>query len=233
LTRPVRSPREAASFVDRVGIALVFPRDGIPLPSLWEAVAGDQPVEWVIEKEDGTKDFSPEMERVWSWKDELPAQKRACAGKHLRGWATLVSLKVLPSLYALTGLPAREDGFRQTELSSLEREVAEAVLVLGPLSSPELRQAIGCEDTARVNRALDLLQRKLVLTKAGTVTQGQGWPAGTYDVLARRYKLGRLPDEEVARLDIARIINAPDAPTLARTTGWNKREAARIFGALA
>lgn len=223
--------REAATFVDRSGIALVFPAERLPLPSLWEAVAGDRPVEWAVEREDGKKDFPPEMAKVWSWKDELAAEKLACAGKHVRGRAALVSLDVLPALYSLTGMPAHEAGFRVLDLPSLEREVAEAVLVLGPSSAPEIRRAIGYEDTGRVSRALDRLQGKLVLTKAGTVQQEHGWPATTYDVVARRYPLGRLPDVDASRAHIAFVVKPADPAALARVTGWTRAVATKALEA--
>ena len=42
MPRPVRSLAAAAAFVDRVGIALVFPKNDIVLPSLYGAVAGTE-----------------------------------------------------------------------------------------------------------------------------------------------------------------------------------------------
>src|SRR5437763_15322322 len=92
-----RTLEAAAQFVDRVGLALVFPKRDVPLPSLFEAVAGPGPVHWAEERDDGKMAFTPEMELVWSWKDDLPARRLACAGKHLRGWPALVSPRLLPA----------------------------------------------------------------------------------------------------------------------------------------
>jgi hypothetical protein len=39
--RRVGSVERAAAFIDDVGFALLFPAPRVPLPSLWEAVAGD------------------------------------------------------------------------------------------------------------------------------------------------------------------------------------------------
>jgi hypothetical protein len=238
VARRPRSLRSAAAFVDRAGIALVFPRDDVVLPSLWEAVAGSRTVEWVEEHEDGSKHFTPEMDRVWSWKDELAAERLCCAGKHVRGWQSLVSLSLLPSLYALTGRRGRPDDFREPgQFSPLELDIAEAVLELGASSGPDIRKQIASHDTARVNRAIDSLQRRLVLTKAGVIEQEHGWPAGTFDLTARRYALGRLPAPHDARralaraaLDAAGELSAAD---LGAVFGWRRAEAGETLESLA
>ena len=88
-----------------MGIAALFPGTDLVLPSLWEAIAGSRDVDWAIRDEETGKyvSFTPEMNRCWGWKDELPERKLVCAGKHLGGRASLVSIAILPVLYALTG----------------------------------------------------------------------------------------------------------------------------------
>src|SRR5438034_1242840 len=91
---------DAAAFVDRVGIALVFPKDDIVLPSLWTAAGGEDE----FSERDAAGNFlrwTPAMAFVWPTKDELPAQKLCAAGKHVRGRASLIALDVLPALVAL------------------------------------------------------------------------------------------------------------------------------------
>ena len=128
MARRIRSIRGAAAWVDRVGLAVLYPSDDLVLPSLWEALTGRQDVDWAV-REDGGKfvDFTPEFARVWNWKDELPEQRLVCAGKHLGGKASLVSLRMLPALYALTGRRGRPDDFVDEELSPVERDVANGV----------------------------------------------------------------------------------------------------------
>src|SRR5258708_10018100 len=98
---PVRSLAAAAAFVDRAGLALVFPKATVALPSLFEAVAGSAPTPWAEMREDGKMEMTPDLSLVWGWKDELAEARLACAGKHLRGLLSLVSLRLLPALYAL------------------------------------------------------------------------------------------------------------------------------------
>jgi hypothetical protein len=225
----VRSLRDAAAFVDRAGLALVFAKEGVPLPSLHEAVAG-RGAHWVDEREDGKMAMTPELSKVWAWKDELAEARLACAGKHVRGWPALVSLALLPSLYALTGRSGAPADFRDVVLPPLEREVAEAVLEAAPADSLDIRRAVGVRDTRRVARAIDSLQRQLVLTRAGTVRREQGWPGTAYDVLPRRYALDRLPEPGEARARLAaavlRTAGELSAADLSRVLGFSRAESA-------
>lgn len=236
---PVVSLEGAAAFVDRVGIALVFPRAGIVLPSLFEAVAGPGPVRWAQQREDGKLEFTPEMQRVWAWKDELAARRLACAGKHVRGWPALVSLALLPALYALTGRAGEPEDFREAVMPPLHREVAEAVLGHAPADSRDLRRLTGRRDARTVNRAVDALQRALVLTRVGTVQREQGWAGTAYDLLARRYRseLRRLPAPDRARAELAAAVLGAagelSAVDLARALGMGRAEAAAALAQLA
>jgi hypothetical protein len=202
------------------------------LPSLWEALTGRQDVDWSI-RDDGGRfvDFTPDFARVWNWKDELPEQKLVCAGKHLGGRASLVSLGLLPVLYALTGRAGRPDDFREEELSPVERDVAEALLETGPASSTELPNLAGHE-RKRVRSAAERLQRRLILTAAGRQEQDQGWPAIVLDILPRRYgdRLGTLPDADPARTQLAATIlrsaGELSAADVAAVIGVTRKEAA-------
>src|SRR5262245_30653836 len=225
----LRSLSAAAAFVDRVGVALIFPKQAVALPSLFEQVAGPGPIPWA-EDRDGRLEFTPEMAKVWAWKDELAESRLACAGKHVRGWPALVSLALLPALYALTERSGAPDDFRQAVLRPLEREVAEAVLERAPADSRDIRRAVGVRDTGRVNRAIDSLQRQLVLTRAGTIQREAGWPGTSYDVLPRRYPLTALPAPERARAELAAAVvrSAGDlSPAeLSRALGFSRAESA-------
>jgi hypothetical protein len=234
----VRSLQGAAAFVDRAGIVLVFAKEGIELASLSEAVAGPGPFQWMEEREDGKVQFGPEAARVWEWKDRLAADRLACAGKHVRGWPALVSLALLPALYALTGRAGAPDDFRQEDLPPLERDVAEVVLAAAPTDSREIRRLLGGRDTARVNRAIDSLQRRMVLTRAGTVEREAGWPGTAYDMLAGRYadRLRELPRPDEARAEMAAAVlrRGPlSVGDLRRAVGFTSAEALAALERLA
>jgi hypothetical protein len=203
------------------------------LPSLWEAVAGTIEVTWSIRDEETGKfsSFTPEMDKVWRWKDELPERGLACVGKHLGGWVCLVAPRLLGALYARCGRQGAAEDFRDDDaLTPLQRELAEAVLEAGPSTGPELRRLVGC-DKKEAEPAIRRLQRALVLTHSGLVRRDQGWGAVAVDLLARRWgeHLRALPAPDEARRTLAATlltaageVSAADA---AGALGIRQREA--------
>jgi len=231
----VRSLEEAASFVDRVGVALAWGKVDLVLPSLWEGIAGFD-ADWAIRDAAGKPTgFTPEFDRFWRWKDELAERRLVCAGRHFGNAAFLIAPRLLGAAYAPTGRPGTAEDFRDAELETLDLEVAEAVLENGPLSGPEIRRLVGTTDRKAVDRAVARLQRGFVLTNAGAVEQSRGWRAIRQDVFARRWKgsLRRLPSEDEARralamavLEAAGEISAAD---LGGALGWRRKQAASVL----
>ena len=185
----VRTLEQAAAWVDEVGLAVLFPNGDYVLPSLWEAVAGHPDMNWE----------APETWKVWEWKDELPARRLACVGLHVARTSSLVSPALVSSLYALAG---------EHELEGLEAEIAEAARELDrPATRRELRLLVGA-DKRLGDRAVNALQRKLVLTNAGLDTEGSGWGATLHDLFERRWRrrLQRLPAREDALATLAAAV---------------------------
>jgi hypothetical protein len=190
----LRSLEQAAAWIDEVGVALLFPNGDYVLPSLWEAVAGAPDVDWAIRNEEGKYvAFTPNMRKVWSWKDELPGGRLACVGLHVARTSSLVAPRLVAALYAATA-EARE------RIDGLELEIVQAAESLGrPAGRRELRMLVGAEKRF-ADRAINALQRKLVLTNAGLTDEGSGWAATLHDLFTRRWKakLRRLPAREDA-----------------------------------
>jgi hypothetical protein len=219
----IRTIRGAVSWIDRVGLATIFPIDDLVLPSLWEAVAGTQEITWSSRDEEGRfLDFSPEFGRVWRWKDELPERRLVCVGKHVRGRSALVSLRVLPALYAARPEPE--------EPAPLEQAVIDFLTEHGPCSTADLPDLVGY-DRKPVARAVDRLQRRLVLTGAGAQERSQGWPAVIVDLLARRYadQLRRRPERDAAQSQLAELVlrsaREVSAADLAAVIGSTRKQA--------
>jgi hypothetical protein len=235
----ISSLEAAAAFVDRVGIAVAWGKADLVLPSLWSGIAGPD-ADWAIRDETGKAiEFSPEFRRLWLWKDELPERRLACAGKHFGSAALLIAPRLLAAAYALTGRSGAVDDFRDDELETLEREVAEVVLENEPLTGPEIRRLLGTTDRKAVDRAVARLQRRFVLTNAGAVEQSQGWRAIRQDLFARRWskKLRRLPATEDARRELAlAVLSGTDevsAADVAGALGWRRKQAESVLTELA
>jgi hypothetical protein len=228
----------AAAFIDSAGIAVAWGKADLVLPSLWGAVGGPD-ADWAIRDEGGKPTgFSPEFERLWHWKDELPERRLACAGKHFGSAALLIAPRLLAAAYALTGRSGAAEDFREGELETLEREVAEAVLENEPLTGPEIRRLLGTTDRKAVDRAVARLQRRFVLTNAGASEQSRGWRAIRQDLFARRWResLRRLPAEEEARRELAlAVLGGTDevsAADVAGALGWRRKQAEAVLAKL-
>ncbi len=203
-----------------------------------EALTGREDVDRAVRDDDGRfVDWTPDMARVWNWKDELPEQRLVCAGKHLGGRASLVSLRLLPALYALTGRSGKPKDFEDEELSPIEHDVAAALLENGPTSSAELPHLAGHE-RKRTHAAAERLQRRLIVTAAGRQERDRGWPAVILDILPRRYRdqLRKLPKADAARTDLAatvlRSAREISAADLAAVIGGPRKEAAAALDVL-
>jgi len=229
---PARTLARAAAFVDDVGFALVFPtRVSTPLPSLYEA-SSDRP----LQNEGVGLDWSPDAERVWGWKDELPRRGLAWYGRFLRGRPSLLSPAMLADLYPRSGEP---DDFRGAALDTDARRIAETILLSGPTSTALLREALdayGSMGRARFDRALTQLGRALVVTHLGIEEQDAGWPAAILELTTRAFEVTGPADPAEARLRAARrfldtMIRARPYE-LGNAFGWGADGARQAFGAL-
>jgi hypothetical protein len=187
-------------------------------------VNGSPADNWAVRDEDGGfVRWTEEMGFLWHAKDDLPAQGLVCVGKHVARVATCVAPRLVPTLVAAADSPEPE---------GLEADVAEAVSREGPLTGPELRDALGASKKD-VDKAVASLHRQLVLTNSHLVEQDGPWGAIAHDLLARKWKLPkRLPSRERARrelallfLDAAREVTAADL----RPLGWRRKEAAAVL----
>lgn len=211
----MRTIAQAAKWIDEVGVALLYPNGDYVLPSLWEQLTGHSAMDWE----------APETWKVWGWKDELPERRLACVGLHVVRTTGLVAPRLVSSVYALTA-EARES------LDGLEAEIAEASRSLRrPATRGELRLLVGA-DKRLGDRAINALQRKLVLTNAGVDHESSHWGATLHDLFARRWreKIRRLPprEEALARLAAAVLRSAGEisAADLAAALRIRRREAA-------
>jgi hypothetical protein len=220
----VRTLEAAAAWVDEVGLALLFPKTDVVLPSLWEQVNGSPEDNWSIRDEEGTfVRWSDELAFLWGAKDDLPAEGLVCVGKHLARVATCVAPRLVPLLVAATE-PAEPDADEQAIEAAIRSE--------GPLTGPQLRALTGLTKK-EVDKAVALLHRGLVLTNSHLVEQDGPWGAIAHDLLTRKWDVRDPPSRAEARRELARIVldlaGELTAADLAGPFGWRRQEAAVIL----
>ena len=225
----VRTLEAAAAWIDDVGLALVFPKADVVLPSLWEQVNGSADQNWAVRDPDGGfVRWTEEMGFLWGAKDELPAQGFACVGKHVARVATCVAPRLVPVLAAAV---------EPVEATDDELIVVDAIAVEGPLTGPQLRDVTGLQKR-ELDKLVAALHRRLVLTNAQLVEQDGPWGAIAHDLVARKWRLpARLPDLAEARLTLAQLLLARTgeltAADLAGPFGWRRRAAADLLDEIA
>jgi hypothetical protein len=207
---------QAAKWVDKVGIALLFPKADVVLPSLWEQVSGLQVTDWDAE----------EMNFFWWAKDELPARGLVCVGKHLSRHVACIAPRLLPVLVAANG-EKEDDG----------DPLVEAIRSAGPMTGPELRDATGLAKK-EVDRSIASLHHRLVLTNDHLVHEGSTWGTLAHDLLASKWSLPpQLPSREDARAELATIVlghaGELTAADLGGALGWRRNEAAAVLDEIA
>jgi hypothetical protein len=220
----VRTLKQAAAWVDGVGLALLLPKADVVLPSLWEQVNGSPERSWAIREPDGTfVRWSEEMGFLWGAKDDLPAAGLVCVGKHLAKVVACVAPRLVPTLVAANG--AEPEG---TELL-----VAETIREAGPLTGPQLREATGLVKK-EIDKAIASLHHSLVLTNSHLVEQDGPWGALAHELIERKWPLPRrLPSREEARRDLAALVLGQagelTAADLGGALGWRRKEAAAVL----
>jgi hypothetical protein len=224
-SRRIRSMDAAAQFVDAVGFSLLFASaQGIELPSLFEAMKG--------RRDAHIDDWDADADRLWVWKNDLPATRRAYYGKVLAGGKpVLVSLRMLPYLYALSAPQSVEAEYQCGGLSHYAKRVYDALRAGGPTPTLALRVAAGLDrstSSVHYHHALDELQRALIIAPVGQTIETGAWASQIFDLVERWFphqvERARRIDVQVARRRVVeryvRTVVAAQPSMLARVLGW-------------
>ncbi len=172
---------DAAQFIDTVGFCLLFASthaSRIELPSLFEAVKG--------RRDAHIEDWDKDSDKVWVWKNDLPATRRAYYGKAMTGKPIFISLAMLPNIIALFAPETRSvnEEYQRGRISQASKRVYDTLSAIGPTPTLALREATGL-DQPRYHRALDELQRALVILPVGATLERGAWPSQIFDLVAR------------------------------------------------
>lgn len=238
-SQKLRTKEQAVAFVNKRGFVYFWPIQGVVLPSLWAATAGDRPV---------PNEHDDPGHITWAWKDELLDKRVWYYARILRRRNTFISFDHLPHFYALSpnyGDPD-EDYLLQYEQGLLTQEtklVYEALLKEGPLDSISLRRAARLsnpESTSRFTRALDTLQIEFKVLPTGVAEAGAWRYAFYYDLTHRYYpdlieQAGKI-SEPAARQKILMTyfhsVGAASRRDVAKLFNWRPEDLDRTFAAL-
>ncbi len=221
----VRTFGDAAQFIDQVGFCLLFASErGVELPSLFEAVKG--------RRDAHIDDWDADSDRVWVWKTDLPAARRAYYGKALAGGKPVfISLKLLPHFLALTAPESVEKEYARGRITHDARRVHDVLRANGPMPTTALREAAGM-DVKRYHRALDELQRAMIILPVGAIVERGAWTSQIFELLVRwfpkQFEQAQRMDAETARRALVkqyvRTVVAATVSQMARVFGWNRAE---------
>ena len=233
---------DAIAFLDDVGFCFLFPIKEVELPSLWDAVCGRV-------KAVPNEHHDPHIQKTWGWKDTSLDKRWWYYGKLLRKRATLVSLELLPSFYALSenyGDPANDylQQYLDGRLSHEAKLIYEALLEHGPQHVIELRRLArltGKSRTSAFQRALAELQADLKILPVGVARAGAWHYAFIYEIVSRWYpdlseRARPIRGDQARRTLLATYLDNVIAATVdqaARLFGWVKRDVERAAAQLA
>ncbi|RLA82090.1 MAG: hypothetical protein DRG31_07875 [Deltaproteobacteria bacterium] len=185
--RRIQTVEEARAFVEEVGFCHFWPIKDVETPNLFHAIAGRvRPVP--MEHDD------PDISKCWGWKDQSLGKKWWYYGKLLRRRATLVSLDLLPTLYACSENYGDLNGYLQEYragmLTAEAKQIYEALLTHGPLDTIRLRREarMSAESAkSRFERALVELQVGLKVLPIGVARAGAWRYAFIYEIVQRHF----------------------------------------------
>lgn len=191
---------DAGRYIQRYGFCWLFaPRDRkLELPSLFEAVKG--------KRDAHIDDWDGDSDRVWAWKNDLPATKRAYYGKAFAGKPVFVSLKILPYVIAALGQEDAARAYEHGGLSYDAKRVHDALAQFGAQPTQNLKRLggfTGKEGNARYHKALDELQVKLIAAPMGATKEGMAWTSQIFDLVTRWFEPQARQAKEIG-LDTAR-----------------------------
>jgi DNA glycosylase AlkZ-like len=238
----IKTEAEALSFLDDVGICLLFSAQDVELPSLWGALCGeDRPLP---ERHD-----DHELGLAWHWKDSLPVAGKVLYGKFLRKRPVFISLDLAPHFYALSpnyGDPDQDylQEYLDGRLSVEAKQVYEVLLQQGALPTSRLRREAalsGKSNATRFDRALAELQMDLRITKVAISDANRWGYCYVYDLLPRHFPAviaasraitGRQARETIL-LRYLRTVVAATSRQVGSLFGWELGDVDRLANRLA
>jgi len=204
----MKTLQECADYLEQVGMATVLPGKSGHFPCLlWQARGRQGPIEEADEA----------FHKVWAWKDQLPAQRVAYAGRLLGGQVLLIHKRLLPALLACQQPIEPENWYRSGQMT---RDAYQIWQKLRDAETPLGRSQL------RINKSFDRaareLEARLVISRAGSESKASGWDANAYDLVARLFPNEFEQSNRLTLAEARRRVEAalPQSASLAQRRRW-------------
>jgi hypothetical protein len=162
-TRQVSTALEAERFIEQVGFAACLTDARRSGPSLYVAVCGRRDA---VMPRNVQKD--PEASLTWELKDELLKRGNVYYSTLVGGRATFVAPRLLPHFHAIWGVRRADERQR---LSRPARAILHVLRHEWEMGTADLRRDSGLADRTTFTRALDELQRAMLVIPGDVVYQ--------------------------------------------------------------
>lgn len=217
----IETAADTERFIESLGFCSTLTDARRPGPSLYIAVCGrrDAFMPRNVQKD-------PEANLAWHIKDEVMRRGRVYYAKLVRARSTFIAPRLIPHFNALWGISRRKES---QVLSPNARAILKTLRREWEMATRDLRAESGVADRARFTRAIDELQRTMIVIPSEVIYK----PTFTYIwTLAE----GRFPEEmskkvkrAVAVKEVARAFlqgaGLTVAGELSRVTGLSRPEA--------
>lgn len=154
----VETAAEAERFIERAGFTFCMTDNRQPGPSLYIAVCGrrDARMPRNVQKD-------PESSLTWLLKDEIAQRGKMYYGKLLRGKATFIAPRLVPYFFAVWGV--KKSQLKKTLLPEAHT-ILKVLRKEWEMATSDLKKEARIEDRAAFLRAIDQLQRAMLVVPA-------------------------------------------------------------------
>ncbi|MBN9419453.1 hypothetical protein ABS71_21880 [bacterium SCN 62-11] len=169
---------ECEKWLKSVGLCTVLPGK----TGLWPCLL------WAVQGHQGPfSGWDVGFQNAWAWKDQLPAEGRAWAGHLLGSQVMLVHASLLPVFLGARGALEVEELYEDGGLSQTAYRVYQHLRsASAEVGRAQLRKALGLKPS-EFDKACRDLERLLVITRCGAVSEGPGWGSNSYALVERHF----------------------------------------------
>ena len=219
--RQVETVLDAERFIEQVGFAAALTDARRPGPSLYVAVCGrrDAVLPRNVQKD-------PETSLAWTLKDDVLRRGRMYYAKLAGGRPMFLAPRMIEHFHTVWGVRRSQEKAR---LSANARAVLRVLRREWEMTTADLRTDAGIRERVAFTRALDELQRAMLVVPSAVHYEGRFTYLYTLAIGRFPDELRRRGDRNVALREIARCFLAGAGMTirgeLARVTGLSRADA--------